>query len=122
MNKRSSWFMGAIGIAALALGLSLGGYAVADEASSSPMVQKILGAKSKADAEALAAQYEQEARDLQAKAQEHREMAKAYKTGYFGPGGKFDLARHCSNLAKKYEEAAKEDLELAKLQRESVKK
>lgn len=123
MNKRSSWFMGAFCGAALAFGLSLGGYAVgADGASPSPIVQKILGAKSKADAEALAAQYEQEAGELQAKAEEHREMAKAYRTGYFGPGGKFDLARHCSNLAKKYEEAAKEDLELAKLQRGSVKK
>ena len=119
MNKRSSWLMGAICGAALAFGLSLGGYAVgSDEAPSSPMVQKILGAKSKADQEALAAQYEQEARELQAKAQEHREMARAYdKAGYFGPGGKFDLARHCNNLAKKYEDAAKESLALAKLHR-----
>ncbi len=122
MDKKSTWIAGAVCGAALAFGLTLGGYAVADEASSSPMVQKILGAKTKADAEALAAQYEQEAKDLQAKAEEHREMAKAYKTGYFGPGGKFDMARHCSLLAKKYEEAAKEDLELAKLQRGSAKK
>ncbi len=124
MNKRSSWIMGAICGAALAFGLSLGGYAVgADEASSSPMVQKILGAKSKADQEALAAQYEQEAKELQAKAQEHREMAKAYdKASYFGPGGKFDLVRHCSNLAQKYEDAAKETLALAKAQRSLAEK
>lgn len=123
MNKRSSWIMGAICGAALAFGLSLGGYAVgSDEASSSPMVQKILGAKSKADQEALAAQYEQEARELQAKAQEHREMAKAYKTGPFGPGGKFDLVRHCNNLAQKYEDAAKESLALAKAQRSLAEK
>jgi len=55
MDKKSSWFMGAICSAVLAFGLSLSGYAVsADLTPSSSMEQNILAAKSKADHEALA--------------------------------------------------------------------
>ena len=124
MNKKSSWFMGAICGAVLAFGLSLSGYAVsANLAPSSSMEQNILAAKSKADHEALAAQYENEAKELQAKAQAHKEMGKAYeKAGYFGPGGKFDTVRHCNNLAQKYEDAAKENFALAKMHRSLAEK
>ena len=110
---------------ALTFGLSLGGYAVgADQAPSSAMEQQIIGAKSKADHEVLAAQYEQEAKGLQAKAQEHKQMAKAYDKadGYFGSKGKFDMARHCNNIAQKYEDAAKENLALAKMHRSMAEK
>ena len=119
MNKKSSWLTGAICGMALTFGLSLGGYAVgADQSPAPSMQQSITGAKSNGDHEALATQYENEAKELQAKAQAHKEMAKAYgKAGYFGPGGKFDTVRHCNNLARKYEEAAKENFALAKMHR-----
>ncbi len=118
MNKKSSWLVGAICGMALTFGLSSGGYAVGADQPSSSMQQQIIGAKSNGDHEALAIQYENEAKELQAKAQAHKEMAKAYdKAGYFGPGGKFDTVRHCNNLARKYEDAAKENFALAKMHR-----
>ena len=125
MNKKSSWLIGAICGMALTLGLSLGGYAVgADQAPSLSMEQQIIGAKGKGDHEVLAAQYEKEAKELQVKAQEHKKMAKAYDKadGYFGAEGKFDMARHCNNIAQKYEDAAKENLALAKMHRSMAEK
>ncbi|MDE2423946.1 MAG: hypothetical protein KGN31_07020 [Betaproteobacteria bacterium] len=120
MDKKSSRIIGALCGAALVLGLSVGGFAVgADQTTSSSSLsveQKIIDAKSKTDHEALAAQYEKDAKDLQAKAQEHKEMARAYeKIGYLTE--KHDFVRHCNSLAQKYEEAAKENLALAKLHR-----
>lgn len=116
MNKKSSWFMGAICGAVLAFGLSLSGYAVsADQAPSSSMEQKINMAKSKTDHEALVVQYENEAKELQAKADVHKEMVKAYAGTHWTE--KHDLGKHCKNAAQKYEDAAKENLALAKIHR-----
>ena len=77
----------------------------------------IQSATTKADHEALAAHYEQEAKALQDKATEHQKMARAY-TGSVYTRTKTSLAQHCGTLATKYQEAAKENLELAKQHRE----
>ena len=85
------------------------------------MVQKIETAKTRADHEALAAFYEQEAKTAQAKAEEHKEMAKSYsKIGHLVE--KHNILQHCDRLVKDYEAAAKENLALAKLQRELAAK
>ena len=89
----------------------------------------IQSATTKADHEALATHYEQEAKALQAKAADHRSMAQAYAKrgdylqtksnlalGYVGT--KSSLVQHCDSLASKYQEAAGENLELAKLHRQ----
>jgi hypothetical protein len=77
----------------------------------------IQSATTKADHEALAKHYEQEAKALQAKAAEHRAMAQAYaKTPYVRI--KSSLPQHCDVLASKYQEAADENLELAKQHRQ----
>ncbi len=116
MNKRSSWFMGVFCSVVLAFGLSLSGYAVsADQALSSSIEQKILAVKSKADHEALAAYYENEAKDIQATAQMHRSMSDAYEKVGFAE--KNVLRRHCISLAQEYEAAANENLEMAKIHR-----
>lgn len=121
MNKKSSWLMGAICSVVLAFGLSVSGYAASAElAPSSSMEQNILAAKSKADHEALAAQYENEAKELQAKADEHKKMLKAYAGTHWTE--KHDMGRHCKNLIQKYEDAAKENLALAKLHRSLAEK
>ena len=78
----------------------------------------IQSATTKADHEALAMHYEQEAKALQAKAAEHRAMAQAYaKSGAF-VRTKSNLLQHCDTLASKYREAAEENLELAKQHRQ----
>lgn len=122
MDKKSSWIAGAICGAVIAFGISLGGVAVgADQGQADSMVQKIESAKSKADQEALAAQYEQEAKELQAKAEEHKEMAKAYSRNP-AMEVKHGLVTHCEKLAREYAEAAKEDLALAKLHHQLAEK
>ncbi len=123
MDKKSTWIAGVVCGAALALGLTLGGYAIgADEGQQAvSMEQQILNAKTKADHEALAAQYEQEAKELEKKAEEHKEMAKAYSRN---PAleAKHGLVTHCNRLAEKYAEAAKEDIALAKLHHQLAEK
>ena len=121
MSKRLSWFMVAVCGAMLSFGLAFGGYAIgADQTPPVSVEQKILAAKSKAEHEELAVHYEQEAKTLQAKAEEHKEMAKAY--GKSPLAEKHDFARHCNSIAQKYEAAAKDDLALAKLHRSLAKK
>jgi hypothetical protein len=117
MLKNALWFMVtlALGTGVLALNLAPGeqAFAAGDTARS---VEMISNAKTKADHEALAASYEEEAKTLAAKAEEHRDMAKAYsKFGHMTE--KHNFVKHCEALAEKYSNAAKEDPALAKLHR-----
>ena len=78
----------------------------------------IQSATTKADHEALAAHYEQEAKALQAKAADHRRMAQGYaKSGGYAVT-KGNLLQHCEALASTYGKAADENLELAKQHRQ----
>lgn len=77
----------------------------------------IQSATTKADHEALATHYEEEAKALQAKAAEHRAMAQAYSKGGGYLQTKSNLLQHCDVLASKYQEAADENLALAKQHR-----
>jgi hypothetical protein len=76
------------------------------------------------DHAALAAQYEQEAKDARAKAEAHKAMEKRYaavqvsKTGQWIPG----MQNHCRRLIAEYEDAADDAEELAKLHREAAAK
>lgn len=81
------------------------------------METMIQSATTKADHEALATHYEQEAKALQAQAADHRRMAEAYdKSGYIKT--KTNLVQHCNLLVSKYQEAAGEYIELAKQHRQ----
>ena len=120
MNRKSSCLTLSACAGLLALSLTLGGYALSAGQESS-LVQKIESAKTRADYEALAASYEQEAKSLQAKAEEHKEMGKAYsKIGHLKE--KHNLVQHCDRLVEKYKGAAQESLTLAKLNRELAAK
>ena len=120
MDRKSSYLTLGACAGLLALGLSLGGYALSAGQESSP-VQKIESAKTRADHEALAAFYEQEAKTAQAKVEEHKQMAKAYgKIGHLVE--KHNMLQHCDRLVEKYKDVAKENLALAKLHRELAAK
>ena len=120
MNRKSSRLMLGACAGLLALSLSLGGYALSAGQESS-LVQKIESEKTRADHEALAAFYEQEAKTAQAKVEEHKEMAKAYgKIGHLVE--KHNMLQHCVRLVEKYKDVAKENLALAKLHRELAAK
>ena len=79
------------------------------------MIQK---ATTKADHEALATHYEQEAKALQAKAADHRSMGQAYANSGGYAVTKGNLLQHCESLASTYERAAGGNLELAKQHRQ----
>jgi len=63
-----------------------------------PMIES---ARTKADHEALAAHYEQEARALQDTAATHERMAQAYQRSDYGKIGT-TLIQHCEFLARTY--------------------
>ena len=82
------------------------------------MAPAIQSATTKADHEALAAHYEQEAKELQAKAAAHQDMARSYERSGGYVSAKSNLIQHCRDLSARYREAANENLALAKQHRE----
>lgn len=116
VTKTSKFFL-----ATLALTLAFSGCAIEAPKKPAGIEQRIQNAHTTAEHEAIAAEYERQAQTDKATARTHRDMAKTYKY-YAGPRGTnpgaFSL--HCDNLAKLYEEAADENVELAKLHREAA--
>jgi hypothetical protein len=84
------------------------------------MEKMISSAKTGADHEALAAEYETEATAAKAQAAEHRKMAESYKKLGGAAIEKLHLDEHCERLAKSYDKAAME-YALAKAEREMAK-
>lgn len=83
------------------------------------MSQAVESAESKADHEALAKHYEEAAKEMQLKADEHKKLlshyeAKSYKYGRQAQ----DFKAHCERLINDYEKAAEENLEMAKMHRQ----
>jgi hypothetical protein len=84
---------------------------------------KIAAAKTAADHEEIAKWYDDQAKDAEAKAEEHRKMGEAYKKepGPFGMT-KLHFHQHCETLTKSYTAEAKEYRALAAAHREMAKK
>src|SRR5262245_13817136 len=85
----------------------------------------ITGAKTAADHEALAAQYDKDAADAKAKAAEHLKMGAAYKGQAAVTGGKVAAAssmpEHCERLAKSFEDEAQMYTDMATAERALAK-
>ena len=79
------------------------------------MEAMIQTARSKADHEALAAQYETEATNLLAQAEKHERMGQRYEGIELGGGKGPKFAAHCAALAEDFRNAARENQELAAL-------
>jgi hypothetical protein len=96
-----------------------------DAQPAKPMDAMVSGAKTAADHEALATQYDKEAADAKAKAAEHRKMGEAYKglAGVAGgkAGGASAMPQHCASLAKSYDEQAQMYTAMAAAERELAK-
>jgi hypothetical protein len=85
-----------------------------------PAVQATDYAKSAADHEGLAVQYESQAESLAAAARRHEGYAAVYRRNTSQSSGRQEhlaLAEHCEKLARTYQQAAYENLALAKLYR-----
>lgn len=78
------------------------------------MTQAVQNAKTRSDHEALARHYEDVARDMQAKADDHKKMLAQYERNrsLYGKQGQ-SLIGHCQDLAHIYEQAAAENRSMA---------
>jgi hypothetical protein len=83
---------------------------------------KVAAAKTAADHEAIAAEFEKEAKDLEAKAALHADMAKHYAMNQHAHTRKPNLRKHCENLSATLKKAAEQATEMAKLHHELAQK
>src|SRR4029450_7788662 len=112
----------ALVVLAAALCLPAGGTAAQPAKARDAM---ITGAKTAADHEALAAQYDKDAADAKAKATEHLKMGAAYKGQPAVTGGKAQgvsgMPQHCEKLANSYDDQAQMSTAMAAGERELAK-
>jgi hypothetical protein len=105
----------------IALLLALGLVTACSKMNPHPMdmSQAVENAASKADHEALARHYEEAAKEMQLKANEHKKLLSHYEAkGYLYGKQAEDLKTHCRGLINAYEKAAQENLEMARLHRQ----
>lgn len=109
-----------IGIVMLVLAMGAFGYwSVGSAQEGKSIEQMIAGAKTPADHEAIAAYYDQEARDMHEKHAKHQKMEEFYQKN---PAmNKAGFSFHCDRIALNFQEAAKNYEDLAKLHREMAK-
>jgi hypothetical protein len=83
---------------------------------------KIAAAKTAADHEAIAAELDQEAKDLETKAVLHADMAKHYAMDQYAHTANPNLQKHCEDLSADLKKAAEQATEMAKLHHELAQK
>jgi hypothetical protein len=86
------------------------------------LTAKVVAAKTAADHEAIAAEFEQEAKDLEGRAAFHADLAKHYAMNRSGHTEKPRLEKHCEDLSASLKKAAEQAKEMAKLHRELARK
>jgi hypothetical protein len=85
------------------------------------MTQAVQSAKTRGDHESLAKHYEDAAKEMQAKAAEHKKLLAQYEArkSLYGKQAQ-SLISHCQGLIRIYEQAAKENLGMAQSHREAA--
>jgi peptidoglycan hydrolase CwlO-like protein len=83
------------------------------------MTQAVQSAKTRTDHEALAAHYEDSAKEMQAKVDEHKKLLAQYEArkSLYGKQAQ-SLISHCQGLVRIYEQAAAENMGMAQSHRE----
>jgi hypothetical protein len=105
-----------IGTIALVAGVA---FSVPPAYATEDLSVKIAGAKTAADHEALAAEFEKEAQEAEANAAAHEKMAASYKG--LGTTGAYHADKHCAALASGYHTQAKQLKELAAAEHAAAK-
>jgi endonuclease III len=83
------------------------------------MTQAVQNAETKADHQALAEHYEEAAKEMQLKVDEHKKLLDQYESKSYLYGRQAeDLKAHCRRLIEVYEKAAEANLSMAKLHRQ----
>jgi len=83
------------------------------------MTQAVQSAKTRTDHEALATHYEDSAKEMRAKAEEHKKLLAQYEArkSLYGKQAQ-SLISHCQGLIRIYEQAAKENLGMVEAHRQ----
>jgi len=83
------------------------------------MTQAVQSAKTRSDHDALAKHYEDAAKEMRAKAEEHKKMLAQYeaKKGLYGKQAQ-TLISHCQGLVRIYEQATAENMNMAESHRQ----
>jgi hypothetical protein len=83
------------------------------------MTQAVQSAKTSSDHSALAKHYEDAAKEMQAKAEEHKKMLAQYEANksLYGKQAQ-SLINHCQGLVRIYEQAAAENMSMAESHRQ----
>lgn len=88
---------------------------------SADLERKVMAAKTPADHEAIAAEYDKQAEAASKAAQSHRNLAKFYHGNPVGRGeGTHGTASHCERIAKNFEASAASLKDLAAAHREAA--
>jgi hypothetical protein len=117
---RPTRLLAALTLFAMAIALGMpGGWAAPAQAAD--IEQMIVSAKTPADHEAIAAYYDQQAKEARDKAELHRKMGQDYKKAGGALAHKTHFHEHCEALTAGYERAAKDFAALAAAHREMVK-
>ncbi len=83
------------------------------------MTQAVQNAKTRSDHEALAKHYEDAAKEMQAKAEEHKQLIAQYQANRSLYGKQYQsLVSHCQGLMRIYEQAAAENMSMAESHRQ----
>ncbi len=85
------------------------------------IVQLVETAKTRADHEAIARRFDEQAAQFDKDADHHTKLAKSYHAGFGNPKvNTASLAQHCANLVKNLRASAADAREMAKLHREAA--
>ena len=101
--------------------MALGLLSACNEMNPHPMdmTQAVLNAESKADHEALAQHYEEAAKEMQLKVDEHKKLLSQYESKSYRYGRQAgNLKEHCQMLIGVYKRAVEENLSMANLHRQ----
>lgn len=105
------------GLGAILLSASLMSGAFAQTPATAGLAEKIVAAKTKADHEQLAAEFDKQADTDKAAAERHRKMAQAYTTAPWAKVSGAGMVAHCKALIADYEKAGKQNAEMAQMHR-----
>lgn len=101
--------------------LALGLLAACAEMNPHPMdmTQAVQSAETKADHEALAKHYDEEADEMQLKVDEHKKLLSQYESKAYLYGRQAqDLKTHCYSLINSYEKAVEANRKMAEMHRQ----
>jgi hypothetical protein len=116
-NRIQRWL--APGLGAILAVVLLSGCAVEGPVKPAGLEQKIENARSPRDHEEIASLFEQQAGVDKAAALRHRELARIYtRSGGSRGAPNPAMSSHCDKLAQTYQQAADENLVLAKIHRQ----